>query len=145
MKYLVLVDESKGAHNAFNMALKIMNKEKDELHILNVINEGDAMENYFEVSKNKSQTLLENYSEKCHKNGVKHYNPTSLVGDVRNESINYCQKHAINMIIVGSRGMGMLSRALLGSVSEYIVGHSPVSVLVVKKSEDEPVAMSGNI
>ena len=60
----MLVDESKGAQNAFNMALKIMNREKDELHIINVIDEGDAMENYFEVSKSKSQTLLEKYSER---------------------------------------------------------------------------------
>jgi nucleotide-binding universal stress UspA family protein len=38
-------------------------------------------------------------------------------------------------LIVGSRGRGGLKRALLGSVSDYIVRHAPCSVVVSKHRE----------
>jgi nucleotide-binding universal stress UspA family protein len=38
-------------------------------------------------------------------------------------------------LIVGSRGRGVLKRALLGSVSDYIVRNAPCSVIVARSTE----------
>jgi nucleotide-binding universal stress UspA family protein len=38
-----------------------------------------------------------------------------------------------DIVIVGSHGHGFLGRVLLGSVSDYVVHHSPCSVLVARK------------
>ena len=47
----------------------------------------------------------------------------------------YCEAE---MIVVGSRGLGAIAGAVLGSVSRWLVQHSPIPVLVVK----EPAKMS---
>jgi nucleotide-binding universal stress UspA family protein len=42
-----------------------------------------------------------------------------------------------DVIVVGSHGRGWLKRVLIGSISEYVVHHSPVPVLVVRHQPDE--------
>jgi nucleotide-binding universal stress UspA family protein len=39
-------------------------------------------------------------------------------------------------IVMGSRGRGGLRRAVLGSVSDYVVRHAPCPVLVVRSDDD---------
>jgi nucleotide-binding universal stress UspA family protein len=37
-----------------------------------------------------------------------------------------------DMVVVGSRGLGLLSRALQGSVSEHVATHSKTTVVVAR-------------
>jgi len=39
----------------------------------------------------------------------------------------------VDMIVMGSRGLSAVKRAMLGSVSEYVVRHSMLPVVVVHK------------
>jgi len=38
----------------------------------------------------------------------------------------------VDVIVVGSRGMGVVKRAFIGSVSDHLVRHAPCPVLVVR-------------
>lgn len=42
-----------------------------------------------------------------------------------------------DMVVVGTRGLGKVKRAFLGSVSDYCVHHSPVPVLVCKRDHKQ--------
>lgn len=53
-------------------------------------------------------------------------------GDAATEIINYLKKHPIELVVVGSRGLGAVRGWLLGSVSRKIIHYSGCSVLVVK-------------
>jgi nucleotide-binding universal stress UspA family protein len=53
--------------------------------------------------------------------------------------VEYADKTSADFLVVGSRGLGSFKRAALGliglgSVSDYVVGHSKTDVVVHKKS-----------
>ena len=48
--------------------------------------------------------------------------------------IEEANKHAVDLIVIGSRGLGKLSRSLFGSVSDYVVRRANRPVMVVPKA-----------
>lgn len=47
------------------------------------------------------------------------------------------------MIVLGSHGRGPLGRLLLGSVSQHVVRHAPVPVVVRQDVGNDPTKSSG--
>lgn len=54
------------------------------------------------------------------------------VGDTVDEIIKFAEAGDYDLLIMGSRGLGVFSRALLGSVSEKVIHHVKTSVMLVK-------------
>ena len=44
----------------------------------------------------------------------------------------YAEKNNFDIIVIGSRGLGVFSELLMGSVSSYVVHHAKCPVLVIK-------------
>lgn len=40
------------------------------------------------------------------------------------------------MIVCGSRGMGLIRRTILGSISDYVLHHAHIPVIVVKHDDE---------
>ncbi|KAI8618970.1 hypothetical protein BC830DRAFT_1106241 [Chytriomyces sp. MP71] len=55
-----------------------------------------------------------------------------FAGDVQDEIVRKVKEVNADILIIGSRGLGFLSRALVGSVSDYAVHQAHCPVLVVK-------------
>lgn len=55
-----------------------------------------------------------------------------LQGNIAATLIEYAQNNAIDLIVAGTKGHGMLEELLIGSVTRNLVSLSPVPVLVVK-------------
>ncbi|RKP19028.1 adenine nucleotide alpha hydrolases-like protein [Rozella allomycis CSF55] len=53
-------------------------------------------------------------------------------GDARDEIVDYVETVKVDALIVGSRGLGALKRAFLGSVGDYCVHNCHCPVIVVK-------------
>jgi len=70
-----------------------------------------------------------------------------LKGDPKVQLIKLAENAHVDLVIVGTRGLGVLKRNLLGSVSEYVVRNCECSVLVVKqkpeKSKSRPASPTG--
>ncbi|MBD1221613.1 universal stress protein [Virgibacillus halodenitrificans] len=45
---------------------------------------------------------------------------------------NFAEEQGIDLIIVGSRGLGNVKKIILGSVSNYVVQHSTSPILIMK-------------
>lgn len=53
-------------------------------------------------------------------------------GDPRDEIVRKAHELNATAVVLGSRGMGAFKRTFIGSVSDYIVHHSEVPVVIVK-------------
>lgn len=56
-----------------------------------------------------------------------------LKGDPAEKIVSFAEEHNIDMIVVGSLGKGEFKRLVIGSVSEKVVRHAKVPVLVVRE------------
>ncbi|KAI8087766.1 uncharacterized protein B0P05DRAFT_532235 [Gilbertella persicaria] len=81
-------------------------------------------------SKEALSTVVEWFASK----GIK-VNPEILSGEPGETLKDYAEANQIDLVIVGSRGLGFFKRQLIGSVSDYLMHHLKCSVLVVK---DDP-------
>jgi len=59
------------------------------------------------------------------------------LGSVAATLVDMVERCGCDMLVIGARGLGGLRGALLGSVSQALVQHSPVPVTVVKHPEAE--------
>lgn len=57
------------------------------------------------------------------------------IGEPGNTLIDLAAQHGCQGVLVGAHGHGKLSGALMGSVSQHLVHHSPVPVTVVKPAQ----------
>ena len=56
-----------------------------------------------------------------------------LKGDPAEKILNFAEEQNVDMIVVGSHGKGGFERLVIGSVSEKVVRHAKVPVLVVRE------------
>jgi nucleotide-binding universal stress UspA family protein len=69
---------------------------------------------------------------------------TTILTDqpIRRALIEQIKRGGHDLIAMGSRGRGAIRAALLGSVSHYVLNHSPVPVLIVHATERANNALS---
>lgn len=60
-------------------------------------------------------------------------------GNAREALEDLSRELAIDLLVIGTRGLGAVKRVVLGSTSDYLCHHAPCAVLVVR--EKEPVAL----
>lgn len=87
-----------------------------------------------EVQKHEEyiKNLEDKYKKKCLAVEV----PAKILVQDGHPGENVCKtalKEKANLIVVGSRGMGTIRRTILGSISDYIIHHAHIPVLVVPK------------
>ena len=144
-KLLVAYDGSDASKKAIDLALKCANKD-DEVTLLTVV-PAELTESSFtkmllptiDLSKLvKSGTFKEKAMESLSKvskeisYNVKKVNIAVESGDPADEILLSAKKHDVDIIVVGYKGYGKEGRFLLGSVTDKVVRHAGVSVLVVR-------------
>jgi len=86
---------------------------------------------YLELLRKFGSNVLEKANKKLSKKGI-----TAKIflkeGNIANEIEKTVRKEKCDLIVVGNKGLGSVSRLLLGSVSNKISQSSSCSVLIVK-------------
>jgi nucleotide-binding universal stress UspA family protein len=140
MKVLVPVDGSENSMRAVSYAFNMAkNHPKMEVTLLAV---ACWMANY----SGRYVLGLEEMNEDCKKQfsvkleDAKNYfadrgvsvHAVLLQGDPADAIIDYAEKNGINKIIMGSRGLGPLKAAVMGSVTYKVLHHVNIPVTVIK-------------
>jgi nucleotide-binding universal stress UspA family protein len=58
------------------------------------------------------------------------------MGKAAVEIVDLAEELGAGLVVVGSRGLGGIRRALMGSVSDSVVRHAHCPVLIVRREEE---------
>ncbi len=140
MKILAAVDQSEYASLVLKKAFDLAEKEGAEITAMTVTNISFTNLYVGETPTNILEKLREGVTETVKKIEAQAEEAKSKINIVVEESpspanaiVDYAEKNGMDLIVIGSKGMGAIERFLIGSVSSQVVAHSPCSVLVVKK------------
>jgi len=87
----------------------------------------DELEDYL---KTQSHSVAKETEARFQQAGIQTQS-TVIKGDPAQTIINVSEEKHCDLIVMGSRQMGVVRRFLLGSVSNYVVHHSECPVLII--------------
>lgn len=138
-KILVPVDGSDNSLRAIEYAFFLIKKADSSVTAIHVIENPPTV--YVESQKLlnellskyriESAKILDRCKQMAEKNGVK-IETIIAEGDAASNITSYASKEGIDLIIIGSRGLGRFKEMVLGSVSNKVLHHTKSAVLIVK-------------
>jgi nucleotide-binding universal stress UspA family protein len=141
-KILVATDVSEESALAVRTAVDIARRTGSELHIVHV---GDVVPAYhperhgylaqYDKLQEQARRLLDEHVEQIKAATGTVARAHLRLGHPDKEIVVLGEEIGAGLIVAGSRGLGPLKRALLGSVSSSVVRHAHRSVLVVREEE----------
>ena len=134
---LVPVDGSDPAENALNYALNLAEIHDAKVEILTVVDEvkmaPDWAREYSEKLREQGEEVLTSIFSKAVKEKPNLKISKCLAEGYASEEILKCaEKGHHDLIVMGSRGMGLVRGLVLGSVSSRVVNQALIPVLIVK-------------
>lgn len=86
----------------------------------------------FEATRLLSNQLLSHAEETARDKGIKDIEKTLITGPVARSIVAHAKEKAVDMIVIGSRGLGNIEATLRGGVSHRVELLAKCSVLTVK-------------
>ena len=145
-KILLATDGSEEAALASQTAADVAEKTGSELHVVHVAyllpmsSELSYMasrvyEEAYEEAKREAQKLLDEQVRMIQEGGGNVADAHLRTGRPDEEVIRLSEELGVGLVVVGSRGLNPMRRALMGSVSDSVVKHAHYPVLVVRKEK----------
>ena len=144
-KILLATDSSEEATLAAKTAADIAQKTGSELYVVHArpvpvyidpatdrISDVQGAE---ETVKGEAQQLLDTQVEQIKAAGGTVAEAYVRLGRPAQEIVNLADNIGVGLIVMGSRGLGGIRRALMGSVSDSVVRHAHCPVMVVRKEK----------
>jgi nucleotide-binding universal stress UspA family protein len=149
-KILVATDSSAPSNRALKMAAQLAKQYDAELHIIHVIRDmqipfeikeipelephkfelfNDARE---EVMRKIAESVLKLARDIAEKAGADKVQTVIGTGDPAISILGVAQRRKMDMIVIGTRGLGKLKGKILGSVSRKVTNNAETSCLIVR-------------
>jgi nucleotide-binding universal stress UspA family protein len=142
-KILLAIDGSDEAKRATEAAVELSKGTGSELHVAYVLPSpaqlighhlySDEMrESLIGGAEREAERFLKEQAERIGSDGAKVAETHLRSGDPDKEILRLAEALEVGLIVIGSRGLGAVSRALMGSVSDSVVRHAHCPVFVVR-------------
>jgi nucleotide-binding universal stress UspA family protein len=139
-KIVLATDGSREAELAARTAADLANKTDSELHVLHVLalpldtHDPSSFEpEVWARLENRARTTLEDVVGKIEASGGEVEGSHLTAGRPEAEIVTLVEEIGAGLIVMGSRGVGGIRRALMGSVSDSVLRHAHCPVLVVRE------------
>ncbi|KAK6176769.1 hypothetical protein SNE40_015004 [Patella caerulea] len=153
-KVVVAIDGSKHAQNALDWYIKQVYRPTDEVILVYIPELSDLLQasrwenTVYMFDRTVVQSLLDSEQARIQKELtgfaelLQSYKVTgrvrSIVASKAGEGIlQGVEEEKAEFVVVGCRGLGKIRRTFMGSVSDFVVHHSPVPVFVVRSPDDK--------
>jgi nucleotide-binding universal stress UspA family protein len=142
-KILLATDGSEEARQAAQAAAELSRDTGSELHVTYVLPSPaqlrghhlysqEVMRSVTEQAEEEGHSFLEDQAEQIRSSGGKVEETYLRAGEPDKEIVKLSEELGVGTIVIGSRGLGALKRALMGGVSESVVRHAHCPVFVVR-------------
>jgi nucleotide-binding universal stress UspA family protein len=142
-KILLATDGSEEARQATQAAAELSKETGSEVHIAYVLPSPselrghhlysqEVMRSVLEQAEGEARSFLEEQAKQVGASGGKVAETHLAAGEPDKEIVRLSEELGVGTIVMGSRGLGGLRRALMGGVSESVVRHAHCPVFVVR-------------
>jgi nucleotide-binding universal stress UspA family protein len=142
-KILLATDGSEEARQATQAAGELSKQTGSEVHIAYVLPSPselrghhlyskEVMRSVLEQAEGEARSFLEEQAKQVGASGGKVAETHLRAGEPDKEIVRLSEELGVGTIVMGSRGLGGLRRALMGGVSESVVRHAHCPVFVVR-------------
>ncbi len=132
---LVAYDGSRFSEAALDQAIAMATAGQGKLYLMHVVNLNVEYIAFTpglaEKVAEEAQGMLQKAEQKVKNAGLACEVVMGYDAQPHRPIVAAAKKHQVSLIVVGSQGRTGLAKALLGSVSQRIIGHAPCPVLVV--------------
>ena len=137
---LVPTDFSGFSNHAFRFACRIANKAGANITLFHVVeppyNFATAVKGMLDMMEKNARSRMKILIEECDADikistQIRH-------GRTSSEILDCAERENVNMVVMGSRGQGRLSRAVLGSVSQTIAQELTIPLFLIPEAKGEP-------
>lgn len=143
-RILVATDDSEEAQMAVGAAVELVEATGSELHIVHALTVEPPMpypypyanerwEESLEKAKKNARSFVEEQAERVKTEMGTEVQAHLRFGTPGREVVELGEELGAGLVIVGSRGLGGIRRAQMGSVSDVVVRHAHSPVLVVRQ------------
>lgn len=140
-KIVLAVDGSDESKLAASHAIELTQQTGSELHVVHVgllsrwVHPDTLSAQQYQRLKDDAQKRLNDEVKEIEQAGGVVTQAYLRMGRVDSEVIRLSEELDSHLVIIGNRGVGALSRILLGNDAESIVRHAPCPVLVVRERD----------
>lgn len=142
-KILVAIDGSEEASEAAQAATEVANATGSEVHLVYAMQKErykphlgpemwEGWQEGFEQAKRSARSWVEQEAERMRGEGTKAVESHLLIGHPDAAIVWSAEEIGAGLVVVGSRGLGGIRRALIGSVSDSVVRHAYCPVMVIR-------------
>jgi len=142
---LIAIDGSEESEHAFDFYMNSLHQAGNQLLVVHgaelpplTTSEAAAMcqavyDTLLETEKKRVKELEERYAAKMRSHNLTGKITAVFCGRPGELIIEMAEKEKVSMIVVGSRGFGMLRRTIMGSVSDYVLHHAHCPVVICRR------------